>query len=126
MGYKYYNPNPQAARVGDCTIRAISKALDQRWEETYMSLVLQGFLQADMPSANSVWGSYLKKKGFKRQMIPDQCPDCYTVQEFAQDHPDGTYILALNGHVVAIKDGDYYDTWDSGQEVPVYYWQKEK
>ena len=22
------------------------------------------------------------------------------------------------------KDGYYYDTWDSGQEEPVYYWTK--
>ena len=22
--------------------------------------------------------------------------------------------------------GDYFDTWDSGQEVPIYYWKKEE
>jgi len=36
-----------------------------------------------------------------------------------------THILALSGHVVCVMDGDYYDTWDSGGEVPLYYWRKE-
>ena len=45
--------------------------------------------------------------------------------DFAAEHPSGTYILALSGHVVCVMDGDYYDTWDSGGEVPLYYWRKE-
>jgi hypothetical protein len=27
--------------------------------------------------------------------------------------------------VVTVQDGKYYDTWNSGNEVPVYYWEKE-
>ena len=38
--YSYFNPNPiKNKRVGDCVIRAISKALNQSWEETYIELV---------------------------------------------------------------------------------------
>ena len=40
MSYKYYNPNPVGRSVGDCTVRAIAKALDQTWEETYVGLAL--------------------------------------------------------------------------------------
>ena len=29
------------------------------------------------------------------------------------------------GHVVCVKDGNYYDTWQSGDEVPIYAWVKE-
>ena len=32
--YQFYNANPNAARVGDCTIRAISKVLNQSWDFT--------------------------------------------------------------------------------------------
>lgn len=123
--YQSYNPNPDGARVGDCTVRAISKALGDGWEKTYIMLCIYGFLHHDMPSANAVWGAYLKSKGFRRHVIPDSCPDCYTVSDFAADHPDGTYILAISGHVVAVKDGSYFDSWDSGREIPIYYWQKE-
>ena len=64
--------------------------------------------------------------GFKRFIIPDTCPDCYTIKSFCSDHPKGEFIAATGSHVVAVVDGDYYDTGDSGNEVPVYYWKKEK
>lgn len=105
-------------------MRAISKALGQDWETTYAELALMGFCLCDMPSANHVWGAYLKSKGFARRIIPDECPDCYTVEDFCRDNPEGTYILAINGHVVCVCDGSYYDTWDSGHEIPIYYWKR--
>ena len=107
--YQYWNPNPAAAKVGDCTVRAISKAMGQTWEETYIQLALYGLMLSDMPSANAVWGAYLKDNGFSRYIIPD---------------PEGVYILALSGHVIAVIDGNYYDTWDSGAMTPIYYWRE--
>ena len=123
--FKRYNPNPQNNKVGDCVVRAVSKVLGYDWERTYIELALQGFMMCDMPSANAVWGAYLKGKDFTRHVIPDSCPDCYTVAEFTEDNPHGKYILATGSHVIAVSDGDYYDTWDSGGEIPVYYWSKE-
>jgi len=122
--WKEYNCNPIRKRVGDCTVRAISKALGQDWETVYVGLALQGFMMADLPSANAVWGAYLRKNGFRRYIIPEECPDCYCVADFAADHPRGTYILALSGHVVCVCDGDIYDTWDSSEETPLYYWER--
>lgn len=121
----YYNPNPMSKNVGDCTVRAISRATGKSWEKTYVALALEGFLHGDMPSANSVWGAYLRRQGFFRHIVPDTCPDCYTVGDFAADHPQGTYILALSGHVVCVEDGKIYDSWDSSGETPLYYWHKE-
>ena len=123
--YKYYNPNPAGARVGDCTVRAICKATGEEWDYTYIQLCLYGLLNGDMPSANHVWGAYLRSRGFNRYIVPDTCPACYSVSDFAREHPRGTYILALNGHVVTVSDGCYWDSWDSGNEVPIYYWTKE-
>jgi hypothetical protein len=125
MRWRYYNPNPTLAKVGDCTVRAISKLTRQDWEHTYVDLCIQGFLLCDLPSSNTVWGAYLRGKGFKRNLIPDGYPDYYTVSDFARDHPSGEYLLATNGHVVAVVDGQYCDSWDSGAEIPIYYWRKE-
>lgn len=122
----FYNANPTAARVGDCTVRAISKATGQSWEETFINMCLKGLILHDMPSANHVWGSYLEDLGFKRKIIPDTCPHCYTVRRFAEENPEGAFVLAISGHVVAVINGNYFDTWDSGDEVPLYYWEKEK
>lgn len=121
-----YNPNPAGAKVGDCVVRALSKALGQDWEQTYIDLCVEGCLRCDMPSANAVWGAYLRRKGFEREIIPNTCPDCYTVEDFCADHPNGTYILALDGHVVSVVDGQYFDTWQSGREVPIYYWHRKE
>ena len=126
MVFRAYNPNPAGARVGDCTIRAVSKATGDSWEHVYCGLSAEGMRLCDMPSANHVWGAYLRRNGFRRYAIPDVCTDCYTVADFCRDHPSGVYVLALSGHVVCVEDGDYYDTWDSGTEVPAYYWQKEE
>ena len=78
-----------------------------------------------MPSSNAVWGAYLKKQGFRRGLVRDDCPECYTVADFAREHPDGTYILALSGHAVCVKDGQLFDSWDSSSETPLYFWTKE-
>ena len=125
--YKYFNANPEMKHVGDCVIRAISKALNQDWKTTYWDICMEGLHIHDMPSSDNVWGSYLYKKGFRRNVIPNDCPLCYTIRDFAYDHPHGTYILATNdrSHIVCVKDGDVFDTYDSSDEVPIYFWRKE-
>lgn len=122
--YRELNLNPEHKRVGDCTVRAIAAATLKQWETVYADLAVEGLLLHDMPTANYVWGHYLRRCGWNRSAIPNNCPDCYTVADFAAEHPDGTYILALSTHVVAVVDGDWLDTWDSGDETPLYYWQK--
>lgn len=125
MKWKKYNPNPGGKQVGDCTVRAIARALDVDWDTAYLGICLQGLVMCDMPSANAVWGAYLKKHGFKRHMLPEECPDCYTLEKFCEDHPKGCHVVAFGSHVVAVVDGCYHDTWESGQETPVYYFSKE-
>ena len=125
MKYEYYNPNPTGRNVGDCTVRALSIALEQSWDETYINLCVFGLMYGDMPSANAVWGAYLKSRGYERNIIPDICPDCYTVEDFADEHVRGTFILALSGHVVCVQDGTLFDSWNSKDEVPLYFWHKE-
>lgn len=120
-----YNPNPNGKHVGDCVIRAISKALDKSWEDTYIDLCVQGFIMGDVVSSNAVWSAYLtKQKGFKRRTIED-CPDCYTVEDFCQDHPRGIYVIGTGTHAVAVVDGCVFDAWNSLQECPLYYFEKE-
>lgn len=118
--YKKYNPNPKSNRVGDCVIRAICKVLNKSWDEAYADICTEGFRQKDMPSSNAVWGTYLMKEGFRMVPAPDTCPDCYTVSRFCKDHPRGRYVLATGTHVIASVNGDYYDSWDSGNEVVAY------
>ena len=122
MAFIEYNPNPIQRQVGDCSVRAITKALDIDWDSAYVLLVTNGLLMGDMPSADSVWGSVLRQHGFTKHL----CPDCYTVAYFTQKNTEGIYVLALGGHVVTVVDGDYYDSWDSGNETIIYYWSRKE
>lgn len=124
--YEHYNPNPvRTDGVGDCAVRAVAKALDVTWEKAYAMLSANGFLMGDLPSSDVVWGSVLRQHGFTRQIIPNICPDCYTVEDFIEAHPQGIYALKSEGHVAVVKDGVLYDSWDSRNTVPIYYWTKE-
>lgn len=125
MAYIPFNPNPFEKATGDCTVRAISMMTNQDWDDTYWGLAIMGFVLKDMPSNNEVWGAYLRKNGYVRDVIPNTCPDCYSVKDFCEDNPDGRFLLATGSHVIAVEDGDYYDAWNSGNEVPIYYWYKE-
>jgi len=122
--YIFYNPNPKGSNIGDCVIRALTKACDMTWDDVYLDLMLLGFVIKDMPSANHVWGTYLMQNGFQRFALPNTCPDCYSISDFCNDHPKGTYVLATGSHVITIIDGNYYDSWDSGREVPAYLFAK--
>ena len=120
------NPNPNNKYTGDCVIRAICIAEDKEWDDVYLELMVKGYAMKDMIESNELWNSYLHGLGYSRYIIPDTCPDCYSVREFAQDHPQGRYILGTGTHAVAVINGDYYDTWDSGHKVPIYFWRKER
>ena len=122
--WRYANLNPQGKSVGDCAVRAIAIAKGSAWVDTYLDLCLLGMVMADMPSANSVTTAYLRNKGFRRRTIPDDCPDCYTISDFCKDHPKGTYIIGTGSHLTTVIDGDLWDSWDSSNECPVYYFEK--
>lgn len=125
MKVQYYNPNPLGKSVGDCVIRALTKALNFTWEQVYSDLTTWGYAMADMPSSNAVWGAYLRNKGYSKHLLPDECPDCYTIGEFADDFSKGVYIVGTGTHVVTVSDGYIYDTWDSSRETPIYYFTRE-
>ena len=122
--YIEWNNNPVSRRVGDCSVRAISKALDVDWETAYAMIVSNGFAMGDMPSSNSVWGAVLRQNGFKKQAIPNSCPDCYTFADFARVNPRGTFVLGTGSHVATVVDGNLYDSWNSSDEIPVFVWYK--
>lgn len=126
MGYYEYNPNPTGRKVGDCSVRAIARALSIDWETAYAMLVASGYSMGDMPSSDSVWGATLRQHGFYRKAVPDTCPDCYKVTDFCIDHPKGIFVLGFGGHVATVVDGDLYDSWDSSGELPQFYWYKEE
>ena len=122
-----YNPNPVGRRkVEDCSVRALAKALGIDWEDAHIKQDMAAIQMGDMAHGDSVWGAVLRQNGFRREAIPNTCPDCYTVEDFCRDHPNGTFVVRVDDHVLTVVDGDIYDTWDSSKEIPLYYWYKEE
>lgn len=123
--YRYFNPNPlNSDRVGDCTVRALSKILKVSWDEAFDMLADMAKKMGVMPSDKNAFSAVLRMNGFYRENIPNVCPDCYTFRDFALDNPVGKYVLCSENHVVAIVNGTYFDVWDSGDEPVLYFWTR--
>lgn len=117
--YQFYNPNPSGKAVGDCTIRALTKALDMTWDEVYALLAMKGYKCCDMPSSNAVWGECLTEHGFERFFA-----DMETFENFCEKHQNGKYLLCTGSHVASCIDGILFDSWDSSNETVDFYYQE--
>lgn len=124
MTWVQYNPNPCGRSVGDCSVRALTKALGIDWRRAYTEICACGFELCDMPSSNSVWGEVLRRNGMTRHVI--DCAGCMTAADFADAHPEGLYVLAFGNHVATLADNALWDSWDSRHEIVQYYWTKQE
>ena len=120
------NPNPLGRQTGDCVIRALAIATGQSWRDTYRQLCDLGEKYADLPNSNMIWNMFLRRRGAKQFLLPENCPECITVQAFCERYPEGIYVIGTGDHAICVIDGDWYDTFDSGTEVPGYFWRVRK
>lgn len=128
--FVYYQPNKKDLKdkVGDCQVRALSKVLGLSWVEAFditipicRELQTYTFFDCDQEKTKEAmsrlgfdYTGVSNKKGTKRP----------TVDSFAKDHPHGTFIVKVARHVVAVVNGKYYDTWDSGDRSLYGYYTK--
>lgn len=118
--FVYYQPNRKDLKdqYGDCTIRALSKALNVTWLEAF-DLTIPICREAQVTSIFSAPAKIrcplMEKLGFQYTGISNRRGSKRpTVIEFAKAHPTGTFICNVANHEIAVVDGKYYDTWDSG------------
>lgn len=104
--YKFYNANYKGRFVNDCTIRAISLAEGKTWQETYYELSLlagkNGIILDDVNFIEPLLDHRYKRVRFKERYVG----------EFANNHPIGTYLILVNGHITCCIDGTIYDTFN--------------
>ena len=119
-----YNPNPKDKNTGDCAVRAIAKALNLTWEQAKIMLDAYSMDEAEVETSDLVWGRILAEHGFEMQAL--FCNNGCNLEGFCKYHPVGVYVVKLPNHVVCVANGDFYDSWDSSQEIPIYCWRKVK
>lgn len=107
--FRYYNRNgdPTLHR-NDCVTRAISLASGMSYEDTRRKL----YHTAKLLDCNRICMSCYK---FLIEDVlcakPLDC-DGLTVEEFADIHPKGIYLVRMNGHISTIIDNTIYDIFD--------------
>lgn len=126
--FHYLNVNPHKRITGDCIVRAISFACDVPYNDVVMDCArIQCETGYDMTVSQGV-SILMERYGWaKNRQLRHLDNTKFTVKEFVEAFPKGTYILSMAGHMTVIKDGVCYDIWDCvkyGRTVGNY-WTKE-
>ena len=118
--FRYWNENPNGEKRNDCVTRAIVFASGMGYPEVRKML-------------------YHSAKLLK---CPKLCPTCYsfaiqevlggvptncngmTVGDFADLHPNGTYLIRIKGHLTCVKaPATVYDIWDCRSKLCDLAWK---
>lgn len=114
--FKYYNANPLGRLVNDCTIRAISLAKEQSWDETYEELShfarLKGITFSEIEFINDYLADHFERYCQKNKRV-------YTLEDFLDLQLPGRWLVTMSGHITCVIDGICYDTFDPSQR---YVW----
>lgn len=121
--FTYHNQNPHNRITTDCVLRALSFALDKPYNDMVMQVAeiqcKTGFDPLDRIEL------VLKQYGIQKEpMLRHYDNTKYTLREFIQEFPKGTYIVNMPSHVTVVKDGKCYDIWDctkTSSKVGNYY-----
>jgi hypothetical protein len=120
MSFKYYNANAKGRHTNDCVIRAISLAEDKTWNETYKELSelaqSQGILLDDVEFVEPLLDSKYQRTCYQKTFVGD----------FIEDHPKGTYLITMKGHITCVIDGVLYDSFDCRNRVMWCAWTVKK
>lgn len=107
--FRYYNLNPQGERRNDCVTRAISLASGLTYPDIRRILFhTSKLLKCESKLCYTCYSFAIQEV---LGGIPTDC-NGMAVGEFADRHPNGAYLVRINGHLTCIIDNSCYDTWD--------------
>ena len=113
----YYNANKFGNDIEDCVIRSISVAEGISWDEAFQKLSDYARERGLMISSVESVEEYLDEN------YDRTCFENMTVGEFAENHPYGTFLVTMLGHIVAVKDGEIIDTFDCSNRIMWCAWE---
>ena len=124
-----YNANTSDNHVGDCVKRSIAIAFRMDYNDAGKELN-RVKRERGLPSFNTTSNimAFLAERGLRFTFMPESDT---TVEEFADAHPSGTYVLltgdakkaakGYSSHMLTIVNGDVYDSWNSLKHIVVQY-----
>lgn len=123
--FKRYNANSNNKNVGDCVKRSLSVAYSEDYNDVSKELnKIKRSLGYQQFNIYPVFSKYLSLRG--DSFVKNSDAEL-TVQEFSEQYSSGVYLILCGkefgktSHMVAIVDGNYYDSWDSSEQIVSYY-----
>lgn len=123
--FMYYNANPKGRITCDCVVRAICTALDKSYNEILKEMFEMAIKTGYEYTDKKCIDKYLQSKGWVKMKQPRKSNNTkYTGEEFCKIFKE-TCVANIGGHhIVCIKDGKVYDTWNSTDGCIGNYWVK--
>ncbi|WP_455057836.1 hypothetical protein, partial [Jutongia sp.] len=109
----------------DCSIRAFCKALNMEWTEVFDLLVPYARNAQCLLNQKPCYEKALSDLGWIYHSVPRGQKT--TVADMARYHKEVAICYVKSGfgtHLVTVKDGKYFDTWDSGSKILYGYFSK--
>ena len=114
--YLFYNENPLKAFEDDCVVRSISCATNRSWDEVYDEL-------SDLAQER---GTLFDKKHFVRWYLDSNYMRIsnppHRVYQVANYFKDSIVLCTMRGHIVCIKYGIIYDTFNPSDRIVEDVW----
>ena len=118
--FRYWNENPQGEHHNDCVTRAISLASGLPYDEVRRKLFhTQKLLGCRCKLCETCYSFLIQ------EVLGGVPKDCHqmTVEEFADLHPNGVYLVRMDGHLSAIVENCVFDTFDCRGHLLTNAWE---
>lgn len=122
-------PNPtekvgRATKKADCVVRAFSIVTGYSWLESFDILAEHARRTYNMVNDPLNYCEVFRERGYTEyteKAVKGQ--KRLTVEQFAQQHPTGRYMVKVAHHLTAVIDGVIKDAWNTSNEVVYKYFE---
>lgn len=119
--FQYLNVEPMGIKKNDCVTRAITFASGLSYPTVRKKLFhTSRLLDCESTYCPTCYGFLIQEV---LGGVPKNC-DGMTVGEFADNNPNGTYLVRIEGHLTCIKaPATVFDTWDCRSKMCSLAWR---
>lgn len=120
------NVNPKGVMTNDCVTRAISTASGIPYKDVWQGLLRITDMTGYSPNDPHVYEQYLRDIGYTKRKKPFK-PSGKTyraIEATAFLEPGTSAVLRVAHHLVAVKNNNLVDSWNSGLKSVYGYWVK--